>query len=139
MIVRDIMVKNPITIKKNKTIKEAIKILKEKNISFIPVTDEENHVIGTFHESDLIKLAKIQPLPTVDVVWTQLPKDIGNKGIEEIMVKNPITISEEENVFDALAIMDQNNFRYLPVVNVEKKLVGIIKLRDIIHCLLEQT
>ncbi|MEM3443382.1 MAG: CBS domain-containing protein [Candidatus Nanoarchaeia archaeon] len=55
------------------------------------------------------------------------------------MVKNPITISEEENVFDALAIMDQNNFRYLPVVNVEKKLVGIIKLRDIIHCLLEQT
>jgi CBS domain-containing protein len=137
MIVRDIMIKNPIVIKKNKTIKEAIKLMKEKNISFIPVVDEENHVIGTFHESDLIKLAKIQPLPTVDAVWTQLSKDTGNKEISEIIVKNPITISEEENVFDALNKMDQNNSRYLPVVNAENKLVGIVKLRDIIHYLLE--
>ena len=47
-------------------------------------------------------------------------------------MSNPIiTLLETNSIMDALQTMTTNNFRRLPVINKEKKLVGIVTNKDI--------
>ncbi|HCM83483.1 MAG TPA: IMP dehydrogenase [Rhodospirillaceae bacterium] len=53
------------------------------------------------------------------------------KRFESGMVLNPITISPDAAVGDALRLMDEHGFSGFPVVDANKKLVGILTNRDI--------
>lgn len=53
------------------------------------------------------------------------------KRSESGMIQDPITVSEEATVGDALAIMGDNRIGGIPVVNGEKKLKGIVTNRDL--------
>jgi predicted transcriptional regulator len=47
-------------------------------------------------------------------------------------MSNPIiTLLETNSIMDALQTMTTNNFRRLPVINKEEKLVGIVTNKDI--------
>jgi acetoin utilization protein AcuB len=50
--------------------------------------------------------------------------------VEQIMTRNPITVSPEDSLRRAIALMKQGKFRRLPVVESEQ-LVGIVTDRDI--------
>ncbi|MFS0646015.1 acetoin utilization AcuB family protein [Siminovitchia sp. 179-K 8D1 HS] len=51
--------------------------------------------------------------------------------VEQIMTKDVLTLSPEDNVKSALALMRKNNMRHLPLVNNEKEVVGLVTERDI--------
>ncbi len=53
------------------------------------------------------------------------------KRSESGMIQDPITLSEEATVGDALHIMGENRIGGIPVVNAEKKLKGIVTNRDL--------
>ena len=53
------------------------------------------------------------------------------KRSESGMILDPITLSEDAKLFDALKLMSENKIGGIPVVNAEKKLVGIITNRDL--------
>lgn len=52
--------------------------------------------------------------------------------INDVMTKNPVCIDENESIVKAKDLMIQHNFSKLPVVNKQKKLVGIITKNDIV-------
>ncbi|MDH5203922.1 MAG: CBS domain-containing protein, partial [Nitrospirota bacterium] len=57
MILKDIIESKPlmiITIAKNRTIADAIKIMSEKNVSGIFIVDENNKLAGIFTERDIV-------------------------------------------------------------------------------------
>ncbi|MFH1077451.1 MAG: CBS domain-containing protein [Pseudomonadota bacterium] len=51
--------------------------------------------------------------------------------IKSLMIKNPITISEQASIQDALDIMNQHSIRHLPVVTKEGRFIGFVTLTDI--------
>lgn len=51
--------------------------------------------------------------------------------IQSLMVSDPITITEETSIQEALALMKENSIRHLPVVDRKKKLTGWITLSDL--------
>ncbi|MBZ4688152.1 MAG: acetoin utilization protein AcuB [Clostridia bacterium] len=51
--------------------------------------------------------------------------------VEEIMVTKVVTVKPETKLKTALEITRKNNIRHLPVVNKNKKLVGIVSDRDL--------
>ncbi len=53
--------------------------------------------------------------------------------IEYRMTRNPVTISPEANVVEASELMKKNKVHRLPVLDKDKKLVGIISEKDILH------
>ena len=53
--VKDVMTKNPSTISKDKLAVEALRLLKEKNIDELPVTDHKNKLVGLLDVQDLLK------------------------------------------------------------------------------------
>ena len=56
-------------------------------------------------------------------------KDTGAK-VHEVMSKGIVWADEDDSVADAAKMMSDHQIRRLPVVNAEKRLVGIVALGD---------
>lgn len=54
---------------------------------------------------------------------------------KDVMIKEPITVSDKTDLADAAKIMTRNGISGLPVVNSNNKLVGIVTKTDIVKAL----
>ena len=113
-LVKDILSKPPITAPSNVSIMDAAKIMIEHNINHLPIVDECGKLLGIITSWDIAKaLAQ------------------NKKTIEEIMTRNVITAHEDEPVDHVARKMGKYNISGLPVVNDNRKLVGMITSEDI--------
>ncbi len=51
--------------------------------------------------------------------------------IEDLMIREPITITDATTVEEAIACMKTNSIRHLPVVDADHKLLGFVTLADL--------
>jgi CBS domain-containing protein len=121
--VADIMSTPPITAGENTPVEEIAKIMNENNIGSVMIVDSRGVLTGIITERDLI--------------YAIANGKIG-KGLPAymIMTENPVTIEPGSPIDEALQKMRENNIRHLPVVNSEKKPVGMVSLRDVIDAVL---
>lgn len=108
------MIYDPITIRKERTVGDALSLMKEYKIGGIPVVDNGHTLIGIVTNRDL----RFEP-------------NLSRK-IEEVMTsENIITTSQETNLEKAAAILQNYKIEKLPVVDNRKKLIGLITYKDI--------
>ena len=149
MKVKDVMNPNVVFCKPDDTVREIAKILKENDISGIPVIEGEE-LVGIVSEGDLLKLLIIpekgelwlpSPFEVIEVPireligWEDTKKmlsDVGSTRIEEIMTKNVHTISSEASVEEASEHMVRHRINRLPVTE-NNHVVGIVTRGDIIE------
>lgn len=113
---KDAIAKELVYIKQGTRINEAIKIMADNDIGFIPVI-EDGKLVGVFSEKDLMEIvAKGISLDT---------------PIEKIAKKDAITIDSSATLKDAAELMVKHNVRHLPVLE-NGKVVGVISVRDVI-------
>lgn len=133
MRVRDIMDPSPDVIKTSDTFDQLIKILGEVKYHVIFVVDSEDKLVGIVTEGDIIKVL-IPKYITVDETLISVMdvnyferKCIESKNlpIHEIMSKATITVSEEDPIIKAAALIVVNKIRSVPVVR-DEKVVGIV-------------
>lgn len=150
MKVKDVMNPNVVYCKPDDTVREVAKILKENNISGIPVFEGEE-LVGIVSEGDLLKLLIIpekgelwlpSPFEVIEVPireylgWEETKKilsDVGSTKIEEIMTKDVHTISAEASVEEASEHMVRHRINRLPVIDEDDRVVGIVTRGDIIE------
>jgi len=109
------MILEPITIKKDGTVLDAKRIMREYSIGGIPVVDDEIKLIGIITNRDL-----------------RFEGDNARK-IEEVMTsENLVTVAVGTSLKQAELILQHNKIEKLPVVDDTNKLVGLITYRDII-------
>jgi CBS domain-containing protein len=115
--VRDIMNKHVVTISKDKTCLDAAKLLQEKDISFLVVTEGQNPV-GILTEADFVR--------------KMIPKDkiASSIKISEIMSPKFRWVEPTTTIEDAVQKMQNNKIRRLVVLENEK-LVGVITQTDL--------
>lgn len=102
-----------IVIDDNTSVKEAAKIMSDKNIGSLIIV-KDNKIAGIVTERDVLKnISKL------------------NSKVSAIMSKNVITIEKEGNIEEAAEIMAEKKIKKLPVIE-DKKLVGLISATDII-------
>jgi CBS domain-containing protein len=58
--------------------------------------------------------------------------------VGEVMTENPTVVGESTPIESALSLMRSGSFRRLPVVNEDRKLVGILSLDDVLALLAEE-
>ncbi len=144
MKAREIMSTDVYTIRKDTTIEEIAKIFTEKNISGVPVVDEQNKVIGMVSQKDLL-YKDIQPrFPAVveilgGLVFLQgvkhyneeLKKLVATKA-EDIMTGNVVTVDEETEVERIAELMVEKDVNRIPVLR-GGKLAGIVSRADMVR------
>ena len=109
------MVVNPVTISPDKTLLDALNLMKAENISGIPVVeDSSNRLVGILTNRD-VRFA------TDD---TQL--------IKELMTsKNLITVNDAVNTTEAKNLLHKHRIEKLIVVDNEYRCTGLITVKDI--------
>ncbi len=131
MRVKDIM-KEPIEINKDKTLKDLLVLLKETGKTCFVVVDDEGELEGLVTESDILKVIK-KPKKKTGI------GGIGYKGllfrtaetVEDIMTRKPIHIRSDCKIEEAASIMRDYKIRHLPVID-DGEIVGSIDLKDIL-------
>ena len=111
------MNKNVITVKKEVTILDVMRLMREKEIGFI-IIEEDNEAVGVITDRDIV---------------LSLSREITvTTPINKIMKKYVITASEETELEKATDIMGYMQIRRLVVVNSENKIVGILSTTDLL-------
>ncbi len=109
------MILDPITLRIESTVADALKLMKENSIGGIPVVDSENKLLGIVTNRDL-----------------RFEKQV-NRPIAEVMTSdNIITATKGTTLEDAEKTLQGYKIEKLPVVDTENKLIGLITFRDII-------
>jgi acetoin utilization protein AcuB len=121
MKVKKRMAKKVVTIGKDATVSDAIKLMKKHSIRHLPVI-EEGALVGWVTEGD-IRQAYLASL-------------IEQVSIGDIMIKDPMTISPEANLEEAAELLFRHGIGGLPVVD-NNKVVGVITVADIMAAFIE--
>ncbi len=116
--VKDVMNPQVVVAKPQATIKEAAEIMSQFRIGCLIIM-ENDKVLGIVTESDIIGKVVAKK------------KDPERITVEEIMSKNVISTTPDENLDDAADKMVENKIKRLPVID-SGKLVGIITATDLI-------
>jgi len=107
------MIKDPITMKKNSNVKDALSIMKKHQIGGIPIINSSNELIGIVTNRDL-----------------RFQKDSSIK-ISKIMTKKVVTAKVGISLDSAEKILKEHKIEKLPIVE-GKKFVGLITYKDIL-------
>lgn len=143
--IAEVMTREPITVKAETPLREAIKILAEKRISGLPVVDDAGNLIGIISETDLMwQQAGVTP-PAYFMIFDsviylknpveyerELHKALG-QTVGEVMSEKPVTISPDKPLREAAKIMRDRKIHRLPVVDDSEKVIGMLSLSDIIR------
>lgn len=135
--VKDIMTKEVVCVREYAEIKEAARLLSENRISRMPVIDNEGKVIGVISEADILVSSGIKRESKISEILRYLSGEIvvsekrGEK-VGEIMTSPAITIKPEEDIRDAVRIMEKKGIKWLPVIDREGKIIGVISRADIV-------
>jgi len=135
------------------------RVMEISGVDSIPILDEESHLVGILAERDLIRCTSIEDSVGVsdfsngtdDDEWTwesirdnhtisfgiskvQLP----NRPVKLAMVKNVVTVPQNAEVSECALKMRRARVDQLPVVNGDKRLVGMLYDRDLIRALCKE-
>ena len=114
---KDLMSRDVQMISPDGTIKDAAQQMRKGNFGMMPV-GEADRVIGTISDRDIAIRAVAEG------------KDSSTK-VREIMSGGLVWAYEDDSVDDAATLMSEHKIRRLPVMNAEKRLVGIVALGDV--------
>ena len=113
---KDLMSRDVKVISPDMTIGEAAKKMRDGNFGMMPV-GEDDRMIGTISDRDIAIRAVAEG------------KDAGTK-VRDVMSEGIAWAYEDKSVEQAAVIMSERQVRRLPVVNRDKRLVGIVALGD---------
>lgn len=113
---KEMMSKDVQMISPGATIMEAALQMKKGNFGMMPV-GEQDRMIGAISDRDIAirAVAEGKPMTT---------------PVREIMTEGIFCASENDSVQDAANIMSKHQIRRLPIINADKRLVGIVSLGD---------
>jgi acetoin utilization protein AcuB len=116
------MVYPPITITGHASIHDALKLMKNNSIRHLPVVDGKSQLKG------LLTLA--------DLKQALLPSMLSDLTLADLMIKNPITVSPDDDLEYAARLIYSHKIGGLPVTR-NRTLVGIITETDILRAFID--
>lgn len=114
------------TIQAGSTVYEALGSLVQHKIGALIVTGEGGNVAGILSERDIIRACYSNTAQIERIV------------IDDIMTRNVIVASPEDDVEYVMGIMTNNRIRHLPII-ADAKLAGIISIGDVVKAQLQDT
>lgn len=108
------MIYDPVTIRRGRTVRDALDMMRDYHIGGIPVVDEDNCLVGIVTNRDLRFEHRL------------------DKKIDEVMTSENLVVTHQQTDLAAAAkILQENKIEKLPVVDANNRIVGLITYKDI--------
>lgn len=118
MKVSEVMTREVCMLKADDSALQAAKALTENDIGFVPVT-RDDRIVGIVTDRDIVARVIADG------------RDPSSTKLESIASNEPKYCYEDEDCEHVARNMDQLLIRRLPVVNRDKRLVGVVSIEDI--------
>ncbi len=140
--VQDVMATDVITTTPGTRIEGITKIMVRNSLRRVPIVGEdpqsktnEKKLLGFITASDILKYIGDHKLFTK--LFSNEGEDVVDVTIDEIMIKDVITVSKYEKLDDVADLMFSSNIRGLPVVDDDtNKVIGIVTIRDLLRSII---
>jgi CBS domain-containing protein len=118
MKIREIMTPDAQCIRPDETLVDAALLMRQLDVGVLPVCDGDD-LVGMITDRDIaIRAVADSRHPATTMV-------------REVMTAGTVTVFDDQDVDDAVHIMEEHQIRRAPVVNRDQRLVGIVSLGDI--------
>ncbi|MFC1934466.1 CBS domain-containing protein [Chloroflexota bacterium] len=114
-----------VTVGQDETVSVAIRSLVEHDRGSLPVHDDKGDVMGIITERDIVRKCVAHS------------KDCAKIKVRDVMSKQVVIGTPEDDLNYAISVMKQRRIRHLPIVE-NKKVIGMISMRDLLGVLLEE-
>ena len=126
MKIKDIITPEPQCISPDATLVEAAEDMKSLDVGILPIC-ENDRLIGTITDRDIIVRA---------IAEGRNPQ---TTKVRDVMSSKIIYCFDDQNVEDAAGMMEKCQVRRLPVLDHDKRLVGIVSIGDVVKHRIAET
>ncbi len=133
MIVAKRMVRNPICVDENDSMRKAMDLLKNREIRHLCVVKDGEKVVGVVSERDI---KQASPSSATSLEIREIYYLLDRIKVRQIMTRRPYTISPSAPIEEAALILREKKIGCLPVVE-DGRLVGILTETDILDAFIE--
>ncbi len=125
------MVSEVITIDKDASVFEAQEKMAANGIRHLPIVDADNRLLGIVTDRDIRSVMPYRLIKQKGVAEER--ERLAHLKVEDIMTRNPKTISPMYTIQDALLMIEKEKVGAFPVVDSEGRLKGILSVRDLLR------
>jgi CBS domain-containing membrane protein len=137
----DIMSRDIASVEFGTELEEAWALLRFHKVGAIPVLDAARRVIGVIALVDFLKRANLKTYETFEDklikfirrtpgVTSEKPEVVG-----QIMATPVFTAREDMHIVELMPLLSDHGLHYVPIVNAERRLVGMVTQSDLIAAL----
>jgi acetoin utilization protein AcuB len=132
MKVVDVMTKDPLTVTATETIGQADELMNTNKIRQLPVV-QGKQLLGIVTDRDIRSFLSGSLLESPGT----REKTLDTK-VREIMTTEPMTVSPEDDLQEAVELLIEEKIGGIPVVDEAEGLVGIVTYVDVLRCFLNR-
>lgn len=113
----------PVIVTPETSLADAIKAMMDERAGYAFVC-EDGRLLGIVTERDYL----------LKVIGLGVGYDA---AVRRFMTPNPTIIHDDASILEAMRLMDRGNYRHLPVLDAEGRILGVISTRHIISFIVE--
>lgn len=141
--VEDVMTRAVVSVREDTPFKDLVRVMHENCVSGVPVVDAADRVVGIVTEADLLwaegETRQRRPRSAF-LEWfihparlAEIDKHAGDLRAGDVMTKDVVTVASETHVHDAIRTLREAGVKRLPVVDAERRILGIVGRRDLLQ------
>lgn len=138
--VAELMSRNVVRARRDMPFKEIVELLRDNDVTAVPVVDELDRPMGVVSEADLLRKSSSQPDPSGAIphleAWERAKAE-GTRA-EELMSAPAVCARPEWTVVEAARLMAVQDVKRLPVVDETDRLQGIVSRSDLLRIFLRR-
>lgn len=132
MKVVDVMTRDPLTVGPSETIGQADEIMTNNRFRQLPVV-QDGELVGILTDRDIRSFVSGSLLSNPEAREKAL-----NTKVREIMTTEPLTLSPDDDLQEAVELFIEEKIGGIPVVDEAEGLVGIVTYVDLLRCFLNR-
>jgi CBS domain-containing membrane protein len=140
----EVMSTDPVAVSFGTPLQEAWSLLRQRHIKSLPVLDNARRIVGIVTQADFMREAGVDPRP----LWAQRMRDWLRptptshsdkaEAVGQIMTRQVRVVSQDRPIGDLLPLFASTGHHHVPVIDAERRLVGIITQSDVVRALARQ-
>ncbi len=135
MLVREVMTREPITVRASTPVKDALALLDRHSITMLPVVSPGGLIVGVVTEADLIREVVKPDVRTHMIPQQRGPTVLPPHAVVEVMNHQTVTVTGDTDLAEAANLMTGTAVKSLPVIDEHHRVIGVISRRDIVRVL----
>ena len=112
--------RTPLSVGENATLEDAVAVMREARVGCVLVIDGKGDLVGIFTERDLLLRLESGDL---------------SRSIRPYMTRDPETLQPSDPIACALNLMSVGGFRHVPLVDEQRRPVGVVSVKDVVNYL----